>query len=187
MLKNTLINNASNHLLMKSIFSIALVFFWGFSFSQKITADSVLQQKVNSKNTSNPDLLLNKGFDAYKLKNYDEARQLWEAAANADKMVPNKFRAMDELGNMYFRGEGVAKDDAKALDWYTKGGKGAPGKVPGNLNAAKSAGTLYENGYGAKQDFTKALEWYTTAKQLGNKYVDADIARIRKKIKGGGR
>jgi TPR repeat protein len=170
---------------MKSIFLIALVFLSVFSFSQKNAADKVLQQRANANNASNPDVLLNKGFDAYKLKNYEVARQLWEEAANSDIIIPNKFRAMDELGNMYFRGEGVAKDDAKALDWYTKGGKGEPNKALGNLNAAKSAGTLYENGYGAPQDFTKALEWYKTAKQLGNKYVDVDIARIIKKIKGG--
>ena len=175
------------HLSMKSIFLIALVFFSSFSFAQKKATDKVLQQKTNSNNATNPDIFLNKGFDAYKLKNYEVARQLWEQAANSDIIVPNKFRAMDELGNMYFRGEGVAKDDAKALDWYTKGGKGAPDKVPGNLIAAKSAGTLYENGYGAPQDFAKALEWYKTAKKLGNKYVDADIARISKKIKVGGR
>ena len=64
---------------------------------------------------------------------------------------------MDELGNMYFRGEGVAKDDAKALDWFTKGGKGEQGKVSGNLNTAKSAGTLYEKGYCVEQNFTKGL------------------------------
>lgn len=172
---------------MKSIFLIALVFLCSFSFAQKKATDKVLQQKTNSKIATNTDILLNKGFDAYKLKNYEVACQLWEQTAKSEIIVPNKFRAMDELGNMYFRGQGVTKDDAKALDWYTKGGRGEPGKVPGNLNAAKSAGTLYENGYGAPQDFAKALEWYKTAEQLGNKYVYADIARISKKIKGGGR
>jgi TPR repeat protein len=105
------------YLSMKSIFLIALVFLCSFSFAQKKATDKVLQQKTNSKIATNTDILLNKGFDAYKLKNYEVACQLWEQTAKSEIIVPNKFRAMDELGNMYFRGQGVTKDDAKALDW----------------------------------------------------------------------
>jgi hypothetical protein len=59
---------------MKSIFLIALVFLSSFSFAQKKGTDNILQQKTNSNNATNPDILLNKGFDAYKLKNYEVAR-----------------------------------------------------------------------------------------------------------------
>lgn len=76
------------------------LFSQAFHFHKKVTAGKVLQMKTNSSKAPSPDILLNKGFDAYKLKKYDEARQVLEEAANSDKIIPNKFRAMDELGDM---------------------------------------------------------------------------------------
>jgi len=136
-------------------------------------------------NTLNPDILFNKGFDAYKIRQFEEARKYWDDASNSDKNTINKYRSMNELGNLYFNGQGVAKDYSQALKWYNDAANGVPNKIAGDANAAKSVGTLYENGYGVQQDFSKALEWYKKALQLGNKYVNDDIKRMNQKLKGG--
>ncbi len=130
---------------------------------------------------ANSNELCNKGFDEYKNGNYVQAKENWEKAAGAKGFSAAKYKSMNELGNLYFNGQGVEKDYAKSLEWYQKAAaNGLPG---GNPDAAKSVGTQYENGLGTTQNFVTALSWYKKAQKMGNKYVVADITRVAGNLK----
>ncbi|MDH0356637.1 tetratricopeptide repeat protein [Morganella sp. GD04133] len=66
-------------------------------------------------------------------------------------------KAQNNLGLMYYNGEGVQQDDFKAFEWYTKAAEQGDAKAQFNL------GLMYDNGEGVQQDDVKAFEWYTKA------------------------
>jgi TPR repeat protein len=77
-------------------------------------------------------------------------------------------QAQVKLGQMYFRGENVAKDDKNALRWY----KAAADKdYP---EAQYLVGFMYENGFGVKKDVDIASQYYIAAAAKGNS--DAQFA-----------
>ncbi len=75
-------------------------------------------------------------------------------------------KAMSELGNMYYTGQGVGKPDYKeAIEWFEKAAK------KGNLPAVYMyrLGHMYRNGQGLeKPDYKAAMEWFRKAAQMGN-------------------
>ena len=66
------------------------------------------------------------------------------------------------LGNSYFRGDGIAKNYAKALKWYRLAA--AQGYDPGQC----SVGGMYLNGEGVGQNYAEALKWYRQSAAQGN-------------------
>ncbi|MGD8559219.1 MAG: tetratricopeptide repeat protein [Gammaproteobacteria bacterium] len=65
--------------------------------------------------------------------------------------------AQYDLGTMYERGNGVAKDMQKAFDWYLKAAK------QGSDKGAYKVGLSYLHGKGVKEDHKKALKWLNDA------------------------
>jgi TPR repeat protein len=86
-----------------------------------------------------------------------EAFAIYEAGATIGDTV-----SMRHLGLAYQDGFGVARDYAKAREWYTKAAD------KGNVDAMFSLGVLYANGVGVAQDYAKAREWYEKAAGKGN-------------------
>lgn len=75
---------------------------------------------------------------------------LWfKAVANTE----NAATAM-ELGVMFFTGEEIPEDKAKAVYWFEIGAKA------GNLTAAKTLGCMFLYGTGVKEDEKKARYWF---------------------------
>jgi|GEM_PF-5446218 len=70
--------------------------------------------------------------------------------------------ALNEIGNMYFDGQGVEKDDKKALEYYTKAAE------KGDTDALINIGVMYANGQGVEKDDKKAFEYLTKAAEKGN-------------------
>lgn len=102
-----------------------------------------LQEKeVNDKQ------LMADALHAYEKKIYKKAIEIWEklAATNSDAMV--------NLGSLYAKGEGVAKDVSVAKSWFEKAVQ------KGHDVAAFYLGGMYENGIGVKKDDDKAIEYY---------------------------
>jgi TPR repeat protein len=64
-----------------------------------------------------------------------------------------------DLGSMYYKGEGVDKNDTEALACFIKAG------LQGHAIAQFSAGFMFEfgEGEGVQKDEIKAVEWYTRA------------------------
>ena len=80
---------------------------------------------------------------------------------------------MLNLGAMYFLGNGVTEDYARAAYWYRKAADA------GNVDAMYNLGRMYENGQVAGvKDPTHARELYIKAAALGNTEATAGLARL---------
>ena len=61
--------------------------------------------------------------------------------------------AQNNLALCYYKGEGVAKDYQKAVQWYTKAAE------QGNAKAQLHLGECYYFGRGVAEDYQKAAQW----------------------------
>ena len=110
------------------------------------------------------------GLQAYLKKEYQTALGFWQEAASA-----GDASAATNLGLMYLKGEGVAKDPAQAAQLFEQ----AAGA--GNASAAYNLGGLYENGLGVEASLDRAVALYEealasehsgAAYQLGTLYLE---------------
>ena len=62
--------------------------------------------------------------------------------------------AQNNLGLMYYDGEGVRQDYAKAAEWYQKAANQGVGQAQFNL------GVMYYNGQGVHRNIAVAKEWF---------------------------
>ncbi len=67
------------------------------------------------------------------------------------------------LARMYYNGDDMAKDFAKAAEWYQKAAE------QGNAMAQYNLGMMYQNGEGVTKDAAKAEEWLKKAAAQGLK------------------
>ena len=70
--------------------------------------------------------------------------------------------SMTRIGTMYYNGNGVEQDYAKAMEWFEKAAD------LGNSNAINNIAWMYKYGNGVEQDHAKAMEWYEKAVELGD-------------------
>ena len=86
-------------------------------------------------------------------------------------------KAQLELGNCYYNGNGVNKDEAEAEKWWRKaaeqGNKDAVEQFrklaeQGNVAAQYNLGKCYYNGNGANKDEVEAAKWYRKAAEQGH-------------------
>ena len=66
----------------------------------------------------------------------------------------------------------MAKDEAKAVEWYEKAAE------KGDSSAMYNLGACYYNGRGVAVDIAKAREWFTKAAALGDETATNLIARL---------
>jgi len=80
--------------------------------------------------------------------------------------------AQYNLGVMYERGRGVAKDQATAVDWYRKAAD------QGNAKAQFNLGFRYSAGQDVPKDEVKAYMWLNLAAAQRTVFKDEDRRRI---------
>lgn len=104
-----------------------------------------------------------------KEKDEDKAEALFEEAAKEIAKSPEELEgkiyiaeACDLVGVIYYNGDGVDQDYAKAMEWYSKAAD------LGNASAMIWIGYMYYFGEGVEVDYAKAMEWYSKAADLGN-------------------
>jgi len=78
-------------------------------------------------------------------------------------------KAQIGLARMYHSGDGVTKDDAKAVEWYQKAAE------RGNAFAQYNLGVMYDKGEGVTRDATKAVEWWQKAAAQGNEAAQESL------------
>lgn len=100
-------------------------------------------------------------YAAYKMAQYDRARELWLALAEQGNTT-----AMINLANLYAQGQGVPRDPAVAADWARKAAE------RGDPRAQLDLGEAYESGAGVPRDNREAARWFRQAAGQG----DADAA-----------
>ena len=72
--------------------------------------------------------------------------------------------AQFNVGNMYYRGEGVPQNYKQAFRWFTKAAWKGHGKAQASL------GVMYNSGDGVLQDYAKAHMWYNIAGANGYEF-----------------
>jgi len=99
--------------------------------------------------------------------------------APEDKFAEVKRKAesgntKDQLGlaRMYYNGDGVTKDDAKAAEWYQKAAE------QGNAFAQYNLGVMYDKGEGVTKDAAKAVEWWQKAAAQGNDAAQESLKQL---------
>lgn len=80
-------------------------------------------------------------------------------------------RAQYRLGQCYFWGQGLPKDNTEALKWYRKAAE------QGNADAQSQLGALIGNGCGIAQDYGEAIKWFRKAAQQGNASAEDSLGQ----------
>ncbi len=99
--------------------------------------------------------------------------KLVKAAASGDPA------AAFEVAARYSSGDHVAKELAKAAEWYQRAAEG------GVAVAQYRLGSLYERGQGVSRDLTKAVDWYQRAADQGNVNAMHNLAVLMSEGVGG--
>ena len=113
-------------------------------------------------------------------RNYVKGEQLRFAArcfrAAADRGHVDAHRY---LGSMFWRGDGVAKDETRAVAWLQRAADAGDARAQNNL------GTCYD--YGGDvivQDCEKAVRWYTLAAAQGEATAQRNLATCYRDCRG---
>ena len=101
--------------------------------------------------------LVEDGVAAYNRKDYVTAAKLMRLSA--DQGYAN---AQNNLGVLYFKGQGVTQDYKEAVKWYRLSADQGNALAQGNL------GLMYDNGQGVTQDYKEAMKWYRLSADQGN-------------------
>jgi TPR repeat protein len=82
-------------------------------------------------------------------------------AKNLQAAEQGNPEAESDLGLMYAKGDGVAKDSAMAVQWFTKAAQQGLARAQNNL------GVMYEDGNGVAKDDVEAVKWFRAAAEQG--------------------
>lgn len=88
------------------------------------------------------------GYAAYQQADYATALKKWRPLAENGNSAPQLF-----IGFMYDNGQGVARDDSAAADWYAKAAE------RDNMIAQVRLALMYRDGRGVPEDRVKAWFW----------------------------
>ena len=82
-------------------------------------------------------------------------------------------QAQCALGNLYFTGNGVEQDRARAAELYTRAAE------QGDVQALSCLAECYEAGCGVPCDLDRAIALYDQAAALGDGYAHEEASRLR--------
>ncbi len=94
---------------------------------------------------------------AYERKDYATALREWQEIAEAGFPF-----AQNALGTMYENGQGVIKDDQKAVEYYRLSAE------RGDAIGQRKLGTKYYFGKGVKTDYSESIKWWRLAAAQGD-------------------
>jgi TPR repeat protein len=85
----------------------------------------------------------------------------FDYGAALDEWIPlaegGDSRAQYQLGLMYYRGEGLPQDFARAALWYRRAAE------RGDVDAQLNLGLMHARGEGVRQSFFEAFKWFELA------------------------
>ena len=103
-------------------------------------------------------------LNAYNNKNYSKAAEIF-----LDEATRGNAQAQCNLGFMYGNGQGVPRDDKKAMKWYRLAAD------QGDALAQNNLGVIYFKGQGVPQDYKEAAKWYRLAAEQGNAMAQGNL------------
>jgi len=136
----------------------------GTSFSRILPALLLLPFVIGAAPAPNHS---NEAQRAYETGQYDLARQLWTAQAEAGDLT-----AQLSLGSLYDLGQGIARDPVTAYGWYRRAA--AAGSPDAEFNVA----TMCDTGDGIRRNATEAALWYGRAAAHGNRRAQYNLGQL---------
>ena len=92
----------------------------------------------------------------------------WMLAAAKQEHVESMMR----IGEAYYTGRGVEKNDDSAFEWTLKAGK------TGDSRSQFVVGYFYENGRGVEVDLDEAMHWYQKSAAQGVQTAIDGVERL---------
>ena len=138
--------------------------------SKNVTFENILFDPTYDNIVPNetPEILIKRGDEAQKNKNYKTALEYYKKAAEL-----GNDKAMYYIGSIYYCGhKNIPKDYNEAMKWYKKAAEF------GYAYAMTAIGLMYESGYGVNQDYNKAIEWYKKAANLCDVVAEKALERL---------
>ncbi|MFC1580142.1 SEL1-like repeat protein [Thermodesulfobacteriota bacterium] len=124
------------------------------------TKDKKVEEETIKGARVDPEKNYQRGKALYEEKRYKDASKWFRKA-----VAQGHAEAQYQLGGMYTKGKGVAKDDQKAFQLIqAAAAQGHPG-------AQRAVGWCYQEGQGVAQDYDQALKWYRKAADQGEKWA----------------
>ncbi len=123
------------------------------------TSSNISDQKVQNQTNDflTPSEMFEKGYAAVQSFDYQEAVKWYRKAAEQ-----GNASAQNNLGGMYYRGQGVSQNYPEAVKWYRKAAE------QGHASSQYNLGLMYDKGQGVSQDYPEAVKWYRKAAEQGN-------------------
>jgi TPR repeat protein len=114
-------------------------------FVPRIFLNIVLTMMLTARVIAGP---LEDAWTAYDRGDYATALQIWRPRAEEGVAV-----AQNNLGLMYYNGQGVPQDYGEAAKWYRLAAE------QGNATAQSNLASMYYSGEGVPQDYVQAYMW----------------------------
>ena len=89
------------------------------------------------------------------------------------RVTHGNVKAMHNLGIAFLMGQGVAKDPAMAINWFSKAAN------LGYVDSEFDLAVLYERGEGVVQSPKDALKWYDKASSAGDREATQRASVLR--------
>ncbi len=104
-----------------------------------------------------------------------DKKQIGKLKKTATQGDPN---AQNELGLIYFNGDGIPVNYIEAMKWFKKAAEQHDAKAQNNL------GVMYLNGDGVPQNYQEAIKWYTKAAERGHDNAQYNLGIVHENGKG---
>jgi TPR repeat protein len=93
---------------------------------------------------------------------YETELSNWYLRKRQQDYTQGSAAAQNQLGFMYYAGEGVAQDYAEAFKWFRRSADHGYAKGQRNL------GNMYHNGHGVARDSAEGFLWFMRAARQGD-------------------
>jgi hypothetical protein len=133
--------------------------------------DEGISQKLAGK--AEAILQLRKGLEAYKKGDYATAVAAWRPLAEQGDDTGQYY-----MGLLYTFGDGVAKDDRKAVGWFRRAAE------QGHAASQYRLGQRYATGAGVPHSYHKAFGWYRLAAEQGDTDAQRELGLLYAKGQG---
>ena len=143
-------------------------------YSSQTPSEKILESFVNTILffSENGDADANKMVLKYRIQRNGETNSVYlNVSADGLTHVAEEWRKVAEHGDalaqlilakLYATGDGVAKDESRAVEWYRKSAE------QGNAVSQCALGDCYFEGKGVAKDELRAVEWYRKSAEQGN-------------------
>ncbi|MBO4369494.1 MAG: sel1 repeat family protein [Desulfovibrio sp.] len=131
------------------------------------------KKKPVPEKTEQPAQSRDEATEAYRKGDFAKARALWEKQA-----VAGDAFAMNNLGILYDRGQGVSVDLGRALHWFALSAKA------GNPQGMSNYGWMLDQGRGIDANPEEAARWYDKSARAGQKEAQYNLGLMYERGRG---